>query len=239
MAPMAVARHSQRRAAVRHDIDQLRIAHRHVILYLHSADTTSDVQETDGATLAGPDTEPETPQNMTRAASGKRKANQQMLPRKAADRSTRRQPRRWSILTAEDHIWFMENQGAEVCTSHRLHGQGVGGATPRSFLNSNVRLAGKQLRGVDAERMEALQVRVGVERQQNAEEQWKAACANRDIYNYATPAAREHMEARCLRPVLWAPICVCKAPCCAWLSDMLVACMFSSCLLCCAGGCCP
>ncbi len=57
-------------------------------------------------------------------------------------------------------------------------------------------MAGKQLRGVDAERMDALQVRVGVESQQYADEQWKVACADRDIYNFATPAARERMEAR-------------------------------------------
>ena len=57
-------------------------------------------------------------------------------------------------------------------------------------------MAGKQLRGVNAERMDALLVRVGVERRQYADEQWKAACADRDTYNFVTPAAREHMEAR-------------------------------------------
>ncbi len=57
-------------------------------------------------------------------------------------------------------------------------------------------MAGKQLRGVDAERMDALQVRVGVESQQYADEQWKVACADRDIYNYVKPAAQEHMEVK-------------------------------------------
>ena len=58
------------------------------------------------------------------------------------------------------------------------------------------RTAGKRLRGVDAQRMEALSARVAVERQQYADEQWNAACANKDIYKFAAPAARKAMEAR-------------------------------------------
>ena len=83
-------------------------------------------------------------------------------------------------------------------------------ATPRKFILADGRglctlgsslpltvyfTAGTRLQGVDAHRMDALSARVAVERQQYADAQWSAACGNRDMYTFATPAAREAMEA--------------------------------------------
>ena len=96
------------------------------------------------------------------------------------------------------------------------------------LCTARVRLAGKQLRGVDRERMDALQVRVGVERRQYADEQWKAACAKRDIYNFTTPAAREHMEAGCRCPVTRGHnSCVYEGPCRSFLAQCTWVCLIT------------
>ena len=88
----------------------------------------------------------------------------------------------------------------------------AGASCLSSLLPLLVRMAGKRLRGVDAQRMDALSARVAVERQQYADEQWNSACANKDMYNYVAPAARDAMEARTLVPCLRSKTESCNRP---------------------------
>ena len=75
------------------------------------------MQEIKAAVLPDPDDKADAPQSAQRTDGNRHPHGRGFKRKTTSDRSKRRpaaQLRRWSILTAEDHVWFMENQGADA-----------------------------------------------------------------------------------------------------------------------------